>query len=61
MARFQLQRLAQEGRERLASPSSRRPAGGFLERSGSLDSEWNWKVPLESPIPFCLSDVLFGT
>ena len=24
---------------------------GFIEKSGSLDSEWNWKVPLEQLIP----------
>ena len=23
-------------------------SGGFLERLGSQDSEWKWKVPLES-------------
>ena len=24
-------------------------SGGFLERSGSLGLEWNWKLPLECP------------
>ena len=38
--------------------------GGFIERSGSLGSEWKWKLPLEQCGPsflFCVSlELRFG-